>query len=236
MNSYSVILYHFWTYSDIYNDLKRNRKRVNYIFYKRKPYPTGRCNSMRFWRYQRHSVQIWCLITSTCQWCCQNAQTNILRYQGYATQFWCLITTPPKRLSPEKAIDEKRWENKPLWSANSDLDFSWNLWFMFKPKCGLVQYRQIDLEFWDQIGAHSSFGPRLEVVGMSTCPIFVMKFFLSPSCLYSITTFLSSLYPFCPPLPSVSSSPCFPVGYVVIMFYIVLQPCMYMYLWNKVKI
>jgi len=125
---------------------------------------------------------------------------------------------------------------KPLWSANSDLDFLWNLWFMFKPKCGLVQYRQIDLEFWDQIGAHSSLGPRLEVVGMSTCPIFVMKFFLSPSCLYSITTFLSSLYPFCPPLPSVSSSPCFPVGYVVIMFYIVLQPCMYMYLWNKVKI
>jgi len=154
---------------------------------------------------------------------------------------WCAVNPISWAMVSMKYTTKKTepWEGnwrktvrKPPWSANSDLDLSWNLWFLFKPKFGLVQYPQIDLKFWDWIRAYSSLGPRLEV---SAWPVFMTKIFLSPSCLYSITTFLSSLYPFCPPALCLLS-PCLPVGYVPIMFYIVLQPCMYMCLWNKAKI
>jgi hypothetical protein len=56
------------------------------------------------------------------------------------------------------------WE--PPWSADSDLNLSLNLWFIFNLQIGLVQYLQIDPKCWDRIWAHLSLGPKLFVVEM----------------------------------------------------------------------
>jgi hypothetical protein len=56
-----------------------------------------------------------------------------------------LFTLPKKT----EAWDQNWWKMvwEPLWSADSDLDLSWNECLNFKPQISLVQYLQINLTF-----------------------------------------------------------------------------------------
>jgi len=99
-----------------------------------------------------------------------------------------------------------------------------------KPKIGLVQYPQIDPRFWGWIRARSSPAPRLSVVGMYTCPVFVMKISLSPSCLYHY-------FPLLPPplLPSPALCSLFPLAACRLCFHYVLHSIAALYVYVQME-